>query len=47
MWDGAASTLPKGVIMLTSVIPAFPVLTEIKALDLILLVNPKASNQVN
>ena len=33
--------------MLVSVITAFSVLAEIKAFDLILLINPQASDQVN
>ena len=47
MWNGTASALLKGVIILARVIPAFPMLAEIKAFNLILLVNPQASDQVN
>ena len=33
--------------MLASMVPAFPMLAEIKTFNLILLVNAEASNQVN
>ena len=47
MWNFTASALLTGVIILASVIPAFSMLAEIKAFNLILLVNPQASDQVN